>query len=524
MKKNRFLKNVLVLLFSQGIVKIVGIIYKLYLTNKIGYGDTGNALFAAAFQAYAIFLTVCSIGVPNAISSLVSEKFAVGDGRGAYRILKVAIAIFGTLGFLSCFVLYSFAGIIATTYLQMPETEYVLKCLAPSIFIVGITSVLKGYFNGKQKMKITANSLSIEQIIRTIFTITLVEILSYLSKNNTIIMVCAVGISATIGDIVSLLYIYINYLKSRREIWTDIITSKTYKKERKRKIIKNILKVSFPIAVCALIGTVNKTIDAITVVRIAKKYLGEAEAVRQYGIFSGKVESLILFPLSFNMAFATTLIPTISGFKAKGEKDKAKHVLKLTILVGILIAIPFFLIMFVFSEDVLRILFPKASDGSIMLKYSSIIVLLAIIAQTINSYLQGMHKMGIQIISISIGCIIKLVLNVLLISNEQIGIYGAVASNIISYGIILLVLICYLIKKEKINFEIDKFFIKPVILTATMYIILKNIYRINLATSSVLKLAISLGLGGIIYVIVILLFRIITKEDLKIAKSSKHKT
>lgn len=361
-KKNIFFKNVLVLLFSQGIVKVVGIVYKLYLTNKVGYGDTGNALFAAAFQVYAIFLTVCSIGVPNAISSLVSEKFAVGDGRGAYRILKVAIAIFGTLGFASSCILYCFAKNIATSYLQIPETEIILKVLAPSIFIVGITSVFKGYFNGKQKMQITANSLSLEQIIRTICTIIFVEIVSNISKSNTVIMTGIVGIAATIGDLTSLIYIYINYLKSRKEIWTDIITSKTFKKENKINIIKSILRVSFPIAICALIGSLNKTIDAMTIVRIAKNYLGEQEAVRQYGILSGKVEGLILFPLSFNMALTTTLIPVISGFKAKGNLEKAKQAVKLAILLGIIIGIPCFLVMFVFPEEILKILFPNASD------------------------------------------------------------------------------------------------------------------------------------------------------------------
>ena len=362
MKKNRFFKNVLVLLFSQGIVKIVGIVYKLYLTNKVEYGDTGNALFAAAFQVYAIFLTVCSIGVPNAISSLVSEKFAVGDGRGAYRILKVAIAIFGALGFASSSILFCFAKNIATSYLQIPETEIILKVLAPSIFIVGITSVFKGYFNGKQKMKITANSLSLEQIIRTICTIIFVEIVSNISKSNTVIMTGIVGIAATIGDLTSLIYIYINYLKSRKEIWTDIITSKNFKKENKINIIKSILRVSFPIAICALIGSLNKTIDAMTIVRIAKNYLGEQEAVRQYGILSGKVEGLILFPLSFNMALTTTLIPVISGFKAKGNLEKAKQAVKLAILLGIIIGIPCFLVMFVFPEEILKILFPNASD------------------------------------------------------------------------------------------------------------------------------------------------------------------
>ena len=116
MKKNSLLKNVTVLLLSQVVIKIIGIVYKLYLTNKTGYADTGNAIFSVAFQIYAIFLTICSIGVPNAIATLTSAKFAVGDNNGAYRILKVAIVIFGTIGFLGSFILYSLSNIFKYKY------------------------------------------------------------------------------------------------------------------------------------------------------------------------------------------------------------------------------------------------------------------------------------------------------------------------------------------------------------------------------------------------------------------------
>ena len=71
------MEGVIVLMLSQVIIKIVGLIYKLYLTNKEGFGDRGNAIYGAAFQIYSLFLTVSSIGVPNAISKLVSERVAV---------------------------------------------------------------------------------------------------------------------------------------------------------------------------------------------------------------------------------------------------------------------------------------------------------------------------------------------------------------------------------------------------------------------------------------------------------------
>lgn len=516
MKKNSILKNVTVLLFSQAIIKVIGIIYKLYLTNKTGYADTGNAIFSAAFQVFAIFLTICSIGVPNAITTLTSAKFAVGDNNGAYRILKIAIAIFGSIGFLGSCVLYYFAENIANLYLEMPETKLVLKVLAPSIFIESISAVLKGYFNGKEKMDITAKALSIEQFLKVIITVALVEALSYISNKNTIIMVCGVGLATSISNVVNCLYMYVNYVKNRKEIWTDMLTSKTYKKERKRNIIKNIFKVTLPISICALIGSFNKTIDAFTIVKIAKEYLGEAEAVRQYGILSGKIESLITLPFSFNMAITTTLIPTIAGYKARGEIEKNKYIVKFAILVGMVISIPFFVIMYTFPEQILQILFPNASDGSLMLKISSIGIIFAIIIQTINSYFQGINKMKVQIITIAISSGLKLLLNIVLISNTKIGIYGAAISNVISYLVTFIMLLLYMIIHEKINFEITKFVVKPAVICLIVYIVMKEVYRISSINSQLIKTALSMGIGMLLFLISIIVSKIVTKKEIKI--------
>lgn len=175
-------------MFSQIIIKIVGLVYKLYLTNRNGFGDTGNAIFGGAFQIYAIFLTVSSIGVPNAISKLVSTKVAVGDSNGAYRVLKVALAVFGFIGFIGSSILFFKAKYIANMYLQIPEAEISILALSPSIFLVSIASVLRGYFNGKENISVTANSQSLEQVFKTIFTILLVEQVAFISTNNTILM------------------------------------------------------------------------------------------------------------------------------------------------------------------------------------------------------------------------------------------------------------------------------------------------------------------------------------------------
>lgn len=195
------MESVIILMFSQAIIKVVGLLYKLYLTNKEGFGDKGNAIYGSAFQIYAIFLTVSSIGVPNAISKLVSTKVAIGDNNGAYRIFKIAFALFGFLGFISSTILFIGAEYIADNYLQISEAKNAIMALAPSIFLVSISSVLRGYFNGRENINVTAKSQSLEQIFKTLFTVILVEYISYISIKNTILMAGAAAIGTTLATI-----------------------------------------------------------------------------------------------------------------------------------------------------------------------------------------------------------------------------------------------------------------------------------------------------------------------------------
>lgn len=81
-KKQSFMKGVLILMISQVFIKLLGFAYRWYMTNKPGFGDEGNGLYGAGFQIYTLLLALSSIGVPNAISKLVSEKLAV---RGCER-------------------------------------------------------------------------------------------------------------------------------------------------------------------------------------------------------------------------------------------------------------------------------------------------------------------------------------------------------------------------------------------------------------------------------------------------------
>ena len=219
------MKGVFILLLSQILIKAMGLIYRMYLTNREGFGDKGNAIYSSGFQIYALLLTISSIGVPNAVAKLVSERVAIGDNRGAHKIFKIAIVTFGFIGFGCSLLLFMGAKIIANYWLQMPEAEMSLVALSPSIFFVSLICVIKGYFNGRECVRVTANSQSIEQVFKTLLTIIIVEIIAMASGADTVVMAAGANIATTLASILCFFYLYRYYLSVKKEIAREVKNS-----------------------------------------------------------------------------------------------------------------------------------------------------------------------------------------------------------------------------------------------------------------------------------------------------------
>ena len=471
-RKESLATGIIALLFSQILIKIIGLAYKLYLTNKQGFGDAGNAIYSAGFQIYALLLTFSSTGVPNAISKLISERVAIGDNRGAHKIFKIAFFTFALFGLIGTILLFLFANIIANNWLEIPEAEYSLITLSPSIFFVSITSVIRGYFNGMQKLSVTAKSQTIEQIIKTIFTIIFVEMIAKMTRNNTMLMAGVANFATTIATLFSFTYIFLYYRSKRKEISIEIYESVNYTPTRIRKILIKILKESIPISLSSLISSFNKNIDLFTVVKILKRFMTEAQAKVQYGILSGKIDTLCILPLSLNVPFVTGMTPTIAKSVAKKDEDELIRKINFFLKTTIIIALPSTIGMIIMAEPILNLLFPNANNGTILSQINAISIFFAMLAQTINGILQGIGKSNIPLIAFSVSIICKFLTNVILISNINIGINGAAIGNIICNVIVFV--IGFLNLKRSINLKIDfkKIIIKPIFITIIMSIIL----------------------------------------------------
>ena len=515
-KRESVFKGIVSLLISQVFIKIVGLVYKLYLTNRKGFGDSGNAIYSSGFQIYALLLTFSSTGVPNAISYLVSERLAIGDNKGAHKIFKIAFVTFALIGITGSLLLFLEAETIANEWIQIPEAKYSLIALSPSIFFVSITSVIRGYFNGRQTFSVTAKSQTLEQIFKTVFTVILVELVVILGKENVKIMAAAANMATTVATFLSFWYIFLYYKIKRREIGQEIAETVNYKPTRIRKTLKKIINVAIPISISSLISSFGKNIDSFTIVRFLKNFLNEEDAKIQYGILSGKIDSLCSLPFALNVAFVTTLVPNISKSMSKGNLEEVRKKAGQYILISILIAMPITAIMFLYPNEIMSLLFPNAQNGAMYLKISSISIIFMILAQTINGILQGIGKVSIPAIAFGIGMIIKFICNIILISNQKIGIYGAIIGNIMCNIIACMISIVVLHKSINLRINLKNTIVKPIIATLIMSTISLYLFKaLKCIKIGYLEIIITFLASFIIYLLQILIFKIYPFEKIK---------
>lgn len=514
-KKESFMQGVLALMISQVLIKLLGLVYKLYITNKEGFGDQGNAIYNAGYSIYALLLTISSIGVPSAISKIVSERLSIGDTKGAHKVFKIALATFAIIGLIGTGILFFGAHYIANEWLTMPEAELTLVALSPSIFFVSIISVIRGYFNGRETLKATANSQTVEQLFKTLATILIVEVVGMIWGVNTKVMAAGANLATTIATFAGLAYLYIFYVTRKKDIAEEIKMSGEFEEKSIFSIVKEVLAISFPVSISSILTMCNRNIDSVTVMKKLVKVTTSENALKQYGILSGKVDTLTNLPLSFNIAFATALVPAISSAKAKGDMATAEKRTSFSLLATMLIGLPCMVGMMIFAQQILNLLFPNANQGALILQVSSLAIIFTVLEQTISGALQGLGKYLVPAAALTVGVFAKFVLNLVLVPIPGIEAAGAAFATAVCHMIAFCLEFYVLKKNMDLKLPFSKFIFKPLVSVTIMGIISYGTFLVtNLFMPEKISTLIGIFMAVISYAISIILLKIFTKEEI----------
>lgn len=519
-KKNTFAKNVLMLMFSQVLIKLLGLIYRLAITNVKGFGDVGNGYYSAGYQVYAVLLIISSQGIPGAVSKLVSNKVAKGKYNEAHRVFKVSMVVFGIIGFIASLLLLLSANFVSSKILNVPDVSYVLKVLSPAIFFVCVSAVIRGYFAGLGTMKASSISQALEQFFNCVLTITFVYALI---GKEPYIMAAGGNLSTTLAILISFSYLIVFYKKNIKE-WREesddvVITTK----EENKKMVKMIIATAIPLTVGSVISVVTSFIDTVTVsncIQIAysgilkSKILLEKEAMRLTGILS-KVDTLVNLPLAVNLSFYSALIPEITAAISKKDFKSASKKISFSISSSLLILIPCAIGFIVLADPILKMLYPNASDGAHILQIAAVTMVFVGINHTIQGSLFGLGKMYTPALALLIGCVIKIGLNLVLITNPNINIYGAVISSFICQFVVFMIVYITMKRNIKVKFEPVKHIVKPLLAGLIMGAVIFFInYLFNRVIRNSILTIINIMIGAVVYLISVFALKILSKDEI----------
>ena len=560
-KTHSFMGNVAIILFAQIMVKLLGLVYRMVITNIDGFGNAGNGFYNAGFQVYTVLLAISSVGIPNAIAKMVSERAALGDYRSAHRIFKTAMKLFSVIGIICAALLYIGADFVAIHIVNMDGAQYVMRALAPSIFFVCVASVIRGYFQGLNDMRATSLSQMLEQIFKCGLTIAFViltvgnmpQIMQLLSKITLLyssnagektppeIMAAWANAASSAATLVSVLYLLLFYMRRKRGIDEKIrMSSGEALNVSTSKLMKMILMISVPISLASIITAVNRVVDLATITRgietafaggipaignaaaIAKPTAAQLNdaAVTLSGMLS-KSDTLFNMPLALNIAFATVLVPSIAGALAKGDTEEASSKTSYSFLISVLLILPCAIGYMVLSEPIYKIIYPATPDGADLLSIMAAALVFSALTQTLTGALQGIGKVFVPAVGILAGCICKVILNLILIRIPSINIYGAAFSSIVCQLAAFLVNFFVLIKYIPLKVTAVKYVVKPLAAGALMGVTALGVYKgvffllpSGGYTDNLIAAAAAIAAAAVVYIVLVLALHIMDKEDI----------
>lgn len=505
MKKQSLIKGSLILGIAGILARFLGLFFRWPLIMLIG--DEGVGYYQMSYPLYMFFIAIAS-GLPVAMSKMISERNALNDIDGSFQVMKESSYLMITIGAGTTLALFFFAKPIISFLKWDSKAYYSLIGISFAPFIISFTTIFRGFFQGLQNMTPSAISQILEQIGRVIFGVGLAVLL--LPKGIEF-SAGGAAFGATAGAVLGGSYLFSKYRKIKK-------TFKVKKIKTNTEVLNTILKIAIPISLGTTVGSIMNLIDSILVPqKLLQAGLNNTQTTILYAQLTGKAAVITNIPLTLSMAICTSLIPIIAENYILNKKAELKSKIDAAMKMAAVIALPCTFGLFFLASPILNLIFPGRAEGADILKYLSISIPFIIITQTTTSILQGTGNYIKPVINLFIGCIVKVILTSALVSLPELNIYGAVIASIGAYVTASILNLMTLRIWLKITMNFYEILIKPCFAATIMMIFVLLSYNsiyINIGSNG-LSCLISIFLGMIVYIILIIVFKVFEVDEIK---------
>lgn len=517
MGKRRKRDNIIVqgsiLVAASIFVRIIGLVYRIPLVNILG--NEGMGVYSQAFEVYQILLLISSYSLPLAVSKLVSARVVVGEHKNVHRIFQGALIFAAGVGLVVGTFTFFASNWLSRLCFGYEDTAPALKVLAPTIMIVAVMGVFRGFFQGKNSMLPTAVSQIIEQIFNAIVSVLAAFILV---KNGAAYGAAGGTLGTCLGALSGLIFLVFVYYLYRPIIRKLMDKDKTKEVMPYSHISKLIVMIVAPVILSSAIYQLSNILDSIIFSKSTVALGYDTKLVQSlYGIYSGKYKTLINIPLAVATALAAALIPSVTAARTLHRNDVVGDKINLTLRFNMLISMPCMVGLMVLSSPILQMLFHDTSTTSArLLMLGSLNIAVFSTSTVSNAILQGINRMKLPVIHAAISLGIYVVFAIVLVRFCDLNVFGLVYANLV-FGFCMCLLNAFAIKRE-VNMQQSflKTYILPlaasVIMGAVAFFIYKGLYF--LIHSNTLATLIAIIAGVIVYGIAILLMGGISEEEL----------
>jgi len=425
-----------ILVAASFLVRLMNVFYRIPVTNL--WGDHGLGTYGDAYQVYSFFLVFSSIGIPTTLSKLLGERFATGRWKDARKVVKCAMILVGGIGLVSMLIMLFFSNTIAAMY-HNPEAARPIRFLGPTVFVVSIMSVLRGYFQGLNNMKPTAISELIEGLLHAVFSVVLAFLLFNAGGMAWSVTGGILGtLIGAVGGAIFLSFCYFLYrtMNGAREEETPQETPV----ESDKKVYGEILKLMIPIVLSSSAFSIKGIIDASMFgsLMMAEGY-NPALAVAMRGIYTGKFVVLINLPISIGDSMGSAAVPSVASSFAKKQMDELEQEFYTIIKTTLIVAVPSAVGLMTLGKPLLRLMFAHSYLGGELFWVGAVSVVFYCLNYAASGVLQGLNKQHYPMIHAMAGVVLSCVLNVITVRVLHLGIYSlAINSAVFSFFIMCL--------------------------------------------------------------------------------------
>lgn len=492
------------------ISRLLGVFYR--PVAQIPLGDDGLALVTAPNAAYMIILAISSTGLNVAISRLVSQRLAVGDLRGARRVLHVAATILAGSG-----ILFSLLFALGASWLAsvqgFPEATPGFLVLAPAILLVTIEVAFRGLYQGMQQMRPAATSMVVEQAGRVFIGLVGVFLLTPLAVNFG---AAAYNAGSTIGIFLGALYGVWIYLRERPTLnWTTVAPGvESWEKESFVRLAGKILSIALPLS---FLGAVLPLVQQADVALITNRLSGigvDPRQAKEALAYITNASQLRDLPLILAQALYVSLVPAVSESMAVGKVEQARHRAATAMRLTWLIGLPATVGLVAAARDAYGVLF-TGPGWYVMapLGWSTVFLMLQ---QTSSGILQGLGLIWLSVVNQLIGVVVKVVLTYWWTGIPRLQENGAAYATVVGFLIAAGLNLRAVRQHFSLTVGFKENIYRPLLASILMGLILYLISPVSHALIPWDRLAglATIGVGGAVYGVAILALGGVREADL----------